>query len=126
MKPIAFWKLAGPLLALFCLLAPARAEARGVMLITHGETAKDLGEIAPAMKQEIEDGTESGAQMGYCYKYFGLFYLDLWTWAGRPCVHKGDTIWDLPEEVQASYAKIAPDQLKKPFFYSYPEGLCIV
>ena len=119
MKTILFLVCALSLLA----ICPSVAEARGIMLVTYGETIKDRGELAAELKDVIEASTEKGVKMGYCYSYAGMFWIDVWTWGGAPCFYKDKRAWKLSDDDIASYGEVAPAQVKKPFFYRFPEGL---
>ena len=105
---------------------PTRAEAGGFFLITHGDTIKDLGELPADSRAGLDVGPEKTLRFGYKYSYFGLFWIDLWTWGGEFCLHNGDKQYEgITVEQAAQLMHREPGQMKKPFFYSYPEGLVI-
>jgi hypothetical protein len=64
-------------LVAFALLSPSAASAKGIVLITWGETISHVGDASPQARQML--GTR---QVGYKYGYFGVFWLDLWTHGG--------------------------------------------
>lgn len=112
--------------SLVCLLAPSSAWARGFILITHGQTVSDRGEVPAALVTSFEASTAAGVRVGYCYNHFGLFFVDLWTWDGRPCLHTEATIWELSPRLEAGLAHADPALIDKPLLYRFPLGLLIV
>jgi hypothetical protein len=114
------------LVAALLWLVPARAEAGGVVLITRGDTIANLGEIVSAQKAKIEAETAPGVKVGYVYNYFGLFWLDLWTWGGRYCVYKDKNFWDVSPAEAASFLGTEEGKLGKPFLYRFPPLLYIL
>jgi len=64
--------------ALALWLQPAAAHAKGIILITHGDTINHLGDVA----SEYRGAGLPATTVGYKYSSFGVFWLDLWTWGG--------------------------------------------
>jgi hypothetical protein len=65
-------------------------------------------------------------KVGFHYRYFGVFWLDLWTWDGNWCLYQGDRYWTL-EKGQAALLLGKPESdLSKPFLYTFPLGLLIL
>src|SRR5262249_3544896 len=95
-------------------------------LITHGDSIKE--DVAPIPEQHqaaVKAMTGSDTKLGYCYSYFGLFWIDLWTWNGYHCLYKDRTVWRLESPQVAELLQVREDQLKKPLTYSYPPLLII-
>lgn len=108
-------------------LAPSRAEAKGFVLITHGDSVKHLGDVPAAEKESVQKATgQDGVAIGYSYSYFGVFWIDLWTWHGEYCLYKDRTVWKLERSEAAELLKVDEKKLPKPFTYSVPPGLLIV
>jgi hypothetical protein len=108
-------------------LTPSKAEAKGFVLITHGETAKHLADVPADAKEGIRKATgQDGTKIGYCHSYFGVFWIDLWTWKGYHCLYKDHTVWKLEPAEAAELLKVEEKKLGKPFTYSFPPGLIIV
>jgi hypothetical protein len=103
-----------PLLTLV-LFAAAPVSARadlnttGAVLITWGDTIKHVGD-AP------------GAKVGFRYSYWGIFWLDLWTWGGEFCIYDGDRYKPISE---AEAERLLNHTPSKPIFYTFPPGLLI-
>src|SRR5262249_61358690 len=94
----------GLLLALVLgFFSPTRASAKGIILITHGDTVKEYGPIV-----DREGKAWAAAQtgrtdltVGFAYDYFGVFWIDLWTWGGKYVVYSDKQGWEIPEETAA-------------------------
>lgn len=112
------------------LLYPSRADARrgGIIVITHGEVVKHVGDVVDDLKAEVREATGSAAvpSVGFVYSAFGVFWLDFWTWDGKYCLYSGDTYWDLDPEQSAELLGISQSELSKPFVYTCPPGLLVV
>jgi len=105
-----------------CLAWPAQASAKGAVLITHGDTIADLGPIA-AMP-DGEDGDElRGHKVGYKYSYFGLFWLDAWTWDGEFCVFEGNNFMPVSQEMATA---LLGKSASAPVFYRLPPLLLLI
>ena len=92
--------------------APARVARAGIpILITSGDTIADVG--------ALEGGRPSGGpRIGYKYSYFGVFWLDVWTWGGTYCVYEGKSFQPLTEEEAVKLS--AKKSVRHPFLYSFP------
>ena len=112
------------------LLQPSQAQAKGIVLITWGETISHVADLPPDVKAELRKVPGMAATepaVGYYYSYFGVFWLDLWTWGGKHCLYQGKTVWkDVPSNVIAGMLGKTEDQLSKPWYYSFPPGLMII
>jgi hypothetical protein len=116
-----------PLLLAACLVNPSRARAAGVVLITHGTTVNHVADIPAEHQQAIRQQLGAGVAIGYTYSYFGVFWLDLWTWGGEYCLFRDKTAWKVPRDMLAQIAgKSSVDELGKPFLYKFPLGLIIL
>jgi hypothetical protein len=111
--------------ALF-FLSPGRASAKGIILITHGDTINHVADIKNPLLLEVmhKDGWTHPA-IGYKYSYFGIFWLDLWTWGGEYCIYEDKKYMPLTPEL-AEAAGVSEKELKKPFLYRFPLGLVIL
>jgi hypothetical protein len=107
---IAFW------------LSPSAAHAKGIILITHGDTVSHLGTVAPQHRGADLPATA----VGYKYSYFGIFWIDLWTWGGTYCLYQDKTYWELTPEQAAQLLGKSEAELSKPFLYTFPLGLLIL
>ncbi|NQU21460.1 MAG: hypothetical protein HQ567_09265, partial [Candidatus Nealsonbacteria bacterium] len=119
------------------LLRSSPAEARGLVLITRGETVKHLADLPEEQKKEIKAAVGTEPAIGFRYSYGGIFWLDFWTWDGGYClftketdglrllVKEGDA-WKLEPNEAAKLAGLKEGELAKPFFYTVPPGLLVV
>ena len=115
----------GALLVLAAAVAgPSRAEA--FVLITRGETIKHVGDVVPAMKPALPPDLGGDAAVGYRYRYFGIFWIDLWTWEGEYCLYKDKRYAKLTPAVAAGFLDKTESELSTPFFYRFPPGLLIL
>ncbi len=102
----------------FPLLSPSRADARGgLLLITHGDR---IGHVGDGPTQELK-----GSKVGYKYSYFGVFWVDLWTWGGSYCVYERTGFRPIQPPLAASLLGIKEDELSPPLLYRFPLGLLI-
>jgi hypothetical protein len=101
---------------------PSAAHAKGITLITHGDTINHLGHVAPDRRSADLPATA----VGFKYSYFGVFWLDLWTWGGTYCLYQDKTYWELPPEAAAHLLNKSEADLGKPFLYHVPLGLVIL
>ena len=113
--------------------APSDADAarRGFALITHGE---DVDAVLPVSAEAgpilAMNGVPAGANVGYAYSEFGVFWLNLWTWDGQWCIVNAaeDEVWAL-ENGKAEAAELAgvdESALSKPWTYTFPPGLILI
>ena len=101
------------LAALAFFFNPGPACAKGIILITRGETINEVGKITNPGQLQL-GGTVS---VGYKYSYFGVFWLDLWTWGGEYCVYDGDRYAPI-QPAQAAELLGKPERsLGAPFLY---------
>jgi len=107
-------------------LLPARAEAKVPFLITYGDSISQLAPLPSDKKETLEKLTKPGAEVGYKYSYFGLFFLDLWTWGGEYCLFEGKSFWSLKPEQAADLLSVPVEKLPKPFFYRFPSLLSLL
>ena len=107
-------------------LLPARAEAKVPFLITYGDSISQLAPLPSDKKGTLEKLTKPGAEVGYKYSYFGLFFLDLWTWGGEYCLFEGKSFWSLKPEQAADLLSVPVEKLPKPFFYRFPSLLSLL
>jgi hypothetical protein len=132
MSKRCIWR--GLALGLALVLArPHTASARGIVLITHGETIKHVGDIPKATKEAYCDylrkvhACHLDPAVGYTYRYWGIFWLDFWTWDGRYCTYNDRTIIEeFPKGVTAKLLGVPEHELGIPFFYRFPPGLVII
>jgi hypothetical protein len=106
---------------------PSRARAAGIILITHGKTVNHVADIPAPHHAFIQKETGPGVAIGYSYSYWGIFWLDFWTWGGEYCLYRDKTVWKVPPEFLAQITgKSSVDELGKPFPYKFPLGLVIL
>jgi hypothetical protein len=111
-----------PLLAAAALcLGPSAAQAKFV-LITHGDTIAHQGEVPAQFRTPDLPSTA----IGFKYSYFGVFWLDLWTWGGTYCLYKDKTYWELEPKAAALLLGKSESELQRPFLYTFPLGLLIL
>jgi len=101
---------------------PSAAHAKGIILITRGDSISHLGDVAA----ELQVADLPATAVGYKYSYFGVFWLDLWTWGGTYCLYKDKTYWELTPAQAAQLLKKSEAELGKPFLYHVPLGLVIL
>lgn len=111
------------LLFIVALMTPA--EARAGLLITHGDTIKHLGDVPAPMKKDLPQEL-GGAAVGFKYSYFGVFWLDLWTWDGGYCLFKDKRFAPLTAAQAALMLNKQESELESPFLYRFPLGLLIL
>lgn len=110
------WRfLFGSLIA-FPLLTPADAAAK-FFLITHGDTITNVG--AGSTKA---DPMMRSCQVGYKYGYFGLFWIDLWTYDGTFCIYEGKQYNPISQADAAKLLGKSENDLSPPFLYQVPLG----
>src|SRR5437764_6727836 len=115
-----------PLALILVFFSPTRASA-GIILITHGDTIKHLGDIRNAeLKDALRKANFKNLSVGFKYSYFGVFWIDLWTWGGEYCVYEGNNYNPIPLALAATLTGKSEDELGKPFFYRFPLGLLII
>ncbi|MFO0608446.1 MAG: hypothetical protein U0324_35095 [Polyangiales bacterium] len=116
-----------PLLALaLVLLTPARAEAKGFLLITHGDTVSKLADVPAAQQEAVREATRANPAVGYHYSYVGAFWIDLWTWGGEYCLFEGNRVWKLEPAQAAQLLGVPTSDLPKPLLYRFPPLLMLL
>jgi hypothetical protein len=96
------------------------ASAKGIMIITHGDTVSDLGAPTGPAAKVLDLMYGPGTRVGYKYSYGGLFWIDVWTWDGGYCLHRDNSAETITKEQAAEFLGTTPDKLGKPFFYRFP------
>jgi hypothetical protein len=95
------------------LLGPAHAEAA---LITRGNTIKHIG-----------DAPDGSVTVGFRYRYWGIFWIDLWTWDGEYVVYEDKRVKQKLSPAEAAEILSVPEsELATPFLYRFPLGLIIL
>jgi hypothetical protein len=108
------------------LCGPSSASAK-IVLITHGDTIKHLGDILdPTEKQQLQQAYGFVPAVGFKYSYFGIFWLDLWTWGGEHCYYRDKNYEPIPKDRAAKMLGKSPGDLKPPFLYTFPPGLLVL
>jgi hypothetical protein len=118
----AYWSRAviGALLA-WALFSPSKASARGLILVTYGDSIKHLGNAAP--QGQPMAGVH---QVGYKFGYFGVFWIDLWTYGGTYCVYQGKKYNPISRGEAARLLGKNESELGAPFLYTVPLGWLIL
>jgi hypothetical protein len=111
--------LAGILVA-YALLSPSTASAKGFVLVTWGETISHVGDVSSPNKQNPGPN-----KIGYKSSYFGVFWIDLWTWGGTYCVYEGKRYGPIQPAEAARLLSKQESELSTPFLYRVPLGWLI-
>jgi hypothetical protein len=114
-----FWRYGAAILVACALSTPSTARA-GVILITRGETISHVGDVAPQHRANAKID-----KVGYKYGYWGIFWIDLWTWDGTYCVYEGDHYKPIQPSEAALLIGKSERELGKPFLYQVPLGWLI-
>jgi hypothetical protein len=104
-------------LALVFFLLPARASA---FVATSGDTIKPHGTI-----QKQFEGTVPSRLVGFKYSYWGILWVDFWTYEGTWCLYKDKMYWPLTPAQAAELLGVSESALQPPFWYQFPPGLPI-
>ena len=91
-------------------LIPSKAEAKGLLLITYGDSIKHMADVPAEAKEAITKDLGPDVAIGYKYSYAGLFWLDIWTWGGEYCLFKDKTFWSLKPEQAAQLMGVNVDR----------------
>jgi hypothetical protein len=106
------------------LLLPAAVQAQqqaAPILITYGDTITHIGNVT------APNAAHAGAaKVGFKSSYFGVFWIDLWTWGGEFCVYEGDRPHPITPAEAARLLGKSESDLSKPFLYRFPLGLLIL
>ena len=105
------------------------------VLITRGDTVKHIADIPSPAKELVvamlqRDGNGNRnvqPAVGFAYKYWGIFWIDFWTWDGRFCIYEDRTVYgEPPVAFLAGLLNVSEAELTPPFFYRFPPGLLII
>jgi hypothetical protein len=99
------------------LFSPSEASAGGFVLVTWGETIDNIGDVSWEHRQG-----PGPKKVGYESSYFGLFWIDLWTWGGEYCVYEGDRYSIIEASTAARLIGRPERDLSPPFLYRWPLG----
>src|SRR5262245_22464224 len=115
------WRwLAGGVVAL-ALLSPTTASAKGIVIVTWGETITPAGTATAQVKH-----SHASRNVGYKWGYFGVFWIDLWTHEGTYCVYSGDRYSPISSAEAARLLGKNESDLTTPFLYRWPLGWLII
>ena len=117
------------------LIGAGEAHAKRVpKLYTFGPAHSEIGPIRMealnampgAQRRQLEAMRVD--TVGFHYKHFGLFWLDIWSWSGKFTVY--NKLNEVPLEATPAQAAallgIKESELKKPLSYHLPWGLVII
>lgn len=99
---------------------------KGLLLITHGDTITEIGDVKePPVHQGI-----TYSKIGFHYDYFGVFWLDLWNWGGEYVIYDGlkeDAHGSvISKEEAAAFMGVEESKFGSPLNYKFPYGLDII
>jgi hypothetical protein len=123
--------LRGACLALVVLALDAMPASAKIVLITRGETIAHVADIPSPMKEKVREelrkdtGKDVEPAIGFRYSYFGVFWIDFWTWGGKHCLYQDKTYFDAPPDFLAALINKSESDLSVPFLYRFPLGLLI-
>jgi hypothetical protein len=103
------------------LLSPSESSAKGIILITCGETVKYFGTVSQQFKIQLWDTSS----VGYRYNYVGVFWLDFWTYDGTYCVYGRESYTPITQQKAAELLGKNESELPIPFLYHVPLGWLI-
>ncbi len=117
------------------ILGTGQAEAKRVpKLYTFGPAHSEIGPIKMEVINAMPAAQRSQLEamrvdtVGFHYKHFGLFWLDIWSWGGKYTVY--NKLNEVPLEASPAQAAallgIRESELKKPLSYHIPWGLVII
>ena len=112
--------LVGGLIA-FALFSPPDANAKGIILITHGETIDHIGDVPAGIEK-----SQGINKVGYKYGYWGVFWINLWTHSGTYCIYEGDRYSPIPAAEAARLLRMRQADLGAPFLYNVPLGWMLI
>jgi hypothetical protein len=102
------------------------AEAKGIVLITRGDSIAHVGDLPAATAAQIRQEIGKDLAVGFKYSYAGVFWLDFWTWGGEYCLFEDMNYDPLTPDKAAELLGISTSQLGRPWQYNYPLGLIIL
>jgi hypothetical protein len=116
---------------LFAFVVTTDVQAgRGIPIpIVFGTTEQivHMSELPAQAKSALRSELGHEVALGYFYKSFQIFWLDVWTWQGSDVLYSGDRYWPLNDE---NWDRLADYQVGprygKPFRYRFPTGICLV
>ncbi len=100
-------------------LSPSQARA-GAVLVTWGDTISHLGDVSPEHRH-----VAGAAKVGYKSSYWGVFWIDLWTWGGTYCVYEEKRYRPVNRAEAARLTGKPESALAAPFLYHVPLGWLI-
>jgi hypothetical protein len=121
--------------AALVLLLSVPSASRAVVLITRGDTLKELGKVNPERLSALTNPALRDAlkpmaarlAVAFEYHYWGIWWVDFWTWGGKFVVHDTSTatVYDISAE-EAGALLDGSGTASKPFWYTFPPGLLII
>jgi hypothetical protein len=102
------------------ILSPSQARA-GAVLVTWGDTISHLGDVTPEHRQ-----VAGAAKVGYKSSYWGVFWIDLWTWGGTYCIYEERRYRPINRAEAARLTGKPESALGAPFLYHVPLGWLIL
>jgi hypothetical protein len=117
--PVRYSCFAAAILLAYAVFEPSPARA-GAVLITHGETISHLGDAVAPNQQQLP-----ATKVGYKYGYWGVFWIDLWTWGGEYCLYEGQRFKPISRAEAARLLSRPESELGTPFLYKCPLGWLI-
>jgi len=116
-----FWHHGAVVVLGYVLLSPAEASAKGLVFVTWGDTISHVGDVPLADRQDL-----GANRVGYKYRYFGVFWVNLWIWGGEYCVYEGKRYRAIPRAEAARLLGKTDAELGIPFLYRFPLGCLIL
>jgi hypothetical protein len=92
------------------------------MIITWGDTVSYCGGVSDQHKLDVQAAHGADVAVGYHYHYWGLFWIDLWTYGGEYCLYRGESYRPLSPAEAAKLLGRPESDLGKPFLYRFPLG----
>jgi hypothetical protein len=85
--------------------------------MTSGETISHIGDVSARDRQNVE-----AHKVGFKYEYWGIFWINLWTWNGEYCIYEGDRFSPIQRSEAARLLGKTENELGAPFLYHFPLG----
>jgi len=103
-------------------------------LYTFGPANSEVGPIKKEALEKLpqEDRTQlkliNADTVGFNYKHFGLFWLDIWSWGARYTVYNklNEVPYVVSDAQAAALLGIKESELSKPLSYHIPWGLVLI